>query len=108
MADLTPQTTVVTGTVLTPIAPTVTVGDWVPIGSYVTVRNGSGSSINVTIVVPGNDAYGSARPDPVKAVAAGANTRFGPFPYDLGDPAHSNMINIICSAVATVTLEVTN
>lgn len=107
MADIVPQTTAVTGTVLTAVAPTVTTGDWVPIGSYVTVRNGSGASINVTIANPGNDSYGSAKPDPVKAVGAGVNTRFGPFPYDLGDPAHSSMVNIICSAVASVTLEVT-
>jgi hypothetical protein len=59
MADLTAQTTTVTGTVaLTAVTPTVTVGDWVPIGSYVTVRNASGGSINVTIVTPGNDSYG--------------------------------------------------
>lgn len=108
MADLVPQTTVVTGTVLTPISPTVTVGDWVPIGCRLIVQNGSGSSINVTIVTPGNDAYGSARPDVVTAVAAGAKTAFGPFPYDLGDPAHSSMVNVICSAVATVTLHVVN
>lgn len=108
MADLTAQTTTVTGTVaLTAISPTVTVGDWVPIGSYVTCRNASGGSINFTIVTPGNDSYGQARPDIVQAVAAGAARRFGPFPVDLGDPAHSNMVNVICSAVASVTLEVT-
>jgi hypothetical protein len=108
MADLTAQTTTVTGTVaLTPVTPTVTVGDWVPIGSYVTVRNASGGSINVTIATPGNDSYGQARPDIVQAVAAAAARRFGPFPTDLGDPAHSNMVNLICSAITSVTLEVT-
>lgn len=107
MADLTPQTTTVVGTALTPVTPTATVGDWVPIGAYVTVRNASGSSINVTGVVPGNDPYGTARPDFVTAVANGAAKRFGPMPADMADPAHSNMINLICSAVSSVTLEVT-
>jgi hypothetical protein len=108
MADITPITTTVTGTVaMVPITPTVTVGDWFPIGSYVTVRNGSGGSINFTIVTPGNDSYGQARPDIVQAVAAGAARRFGPFPVDLGDGTHSNMVNGICSSITTITLEVT-
>lgn len=108
MADLTAQTTTVTGTVaLTPVTPTATVGDWVPIGSYVTVRNASGASINVTLMVPGLDTYGQTRPDPIQAVAAGAARRFGPFPVDLGDPTHNNMVNLICSAVTSITLEVT-
>jgi hypothetical protein len=108
MATLTPQTTTVTGSVaLTAITPTVTVGDNVPIGSYVTVRNGSGGSINVTIATPGNDQYGNARPDIVQAVAAGAARRFGPFPADLGDPANGNLVNVLCSSITTITLEVT-
>lgn len=107
MADLTPQTTPVVGAQLTAVTPTATVGDWVPTGAYVTVRNGSGSSINVTLVVPGNDAYGTARPDKVVAVPAGQNWRFGPMPADLSDATHSAMVNVICSATASVTLEVT-
>jgi hypothetical protein len=108
MANLTPQNTTVMGTVaLTAVTPTVTVGDTVPVGSFVTVRNASGGSINVTINKPGNDSYGDARGTHVQAVAAGAARRFGPFPADLGDPANSNLVTLICSAVASVTLEVT-
>lgn len=107
MAALTPQTTTVTGTVaLTAVTPTATVGDTVPVGSYVTVRNGSGGSINVSLVKPGNDAYGDARTNHVQAVAAGAARRFGPMPLDLADPV-TNLVTVICSAVASVTLEVT-
>lgn len=107
MADLTPQSTAVVGTTLTATSPTVTVGDWVPtLSSKVIVHNASGGSINVTVVTPGNDAYGGVRADIVTAVAAGAKALFGPFPLDLGDPAHSGMVNIICSAVASVTLHV--
>lgn len=103
MADLAAQTTVVVGTDLTAYTPTVTVGDWVPLQSQVLIRNGSGAGITVTVVVPGNDPYGTAKPDFTKSVAASAITSLGgPFPYELGDPAHSYMVNIICSAVASV------
>ena len=106
MANLTPQTTSVVGTTLTAYSPTVTVGDTVPIGSKVIVHNASGSSINVTVVTPGNDQYGLARPDIVTAVAAGAKAQFGPFPADLGDATNSYFVTLICSAVASVTLHV--
>lgn len=108
MANLIPQTTVVTGTVLTGYTPTATVGDTVPVGSRLIVHNASGASINVTLVTPGNDQYGQARPDVVTAVAAAAKTAFGPFPYDLGDPANGNLVTVICSATASVTLHVVN
>lgn len=106
MANLVPQATAVGGTTLTQYNPTVTTGDTVPVASQVLIKNGSGSSINVTVVRPGNDTYGLAIPDIVTAVAAGADAIFGPFPYDFGDPANSNLVTIICSAVATVKMEV--
>lgn len=108
MANLTPQTVTVLGTLLTAVAPTATVGDTVPVGSRVTVRNGAGSPINVTLVTPGNDAYGTARPDVVVAVANGTAKAFGPMPADLGDPANSNLVTLICSSITTITLEVTS
>jgi len=104
MANITPQVTAVIGTTLTPISPTATTGDTFPTGTQLYVRNGSGSSINVTIVTPGNDTYGNARPDIVTAVAAGAMAAFGPFPYDLGDPTNSGLVTVICSAVGSVQL----
>jgi hypothetical protein len=107
MANLTPQSTSVIGTSLTLSPATVTVGDTVPVNSKVILRNGSGSSINVTIVTPGNDQYGIARPDVVTAVANGAMYAFGgPFPADLADPANSYLVTLICSAVTSVTLSV--
>jgi hypothetical protein len=105
MAALTPQTTAVIGTTLTPISPTVTTGDTVPIGAKVIVHNASGGSINVTLVTPGNDQYGNSRPDVVTPVAAGAKAQFGPMPIDLADPT-TNVVTVICSAVASVTLHV--
>ncbi|GEP38888.1 hypothetical protein NPS01_25510 [Nocardioides psychrotolerans] len=67
------------------------------------VRNGSAASINVTVAVPGNSRYGPANPDPVIAVAAGATTLIGPFPFDLADPI-DGLVAITYSAVATVTV----
>lgn len=40
--------------------------------TFVVYKNGTAGSINVTISVPGNTSYGVATPDPVIAVAAGA------------------------------------
>lgn len=106
MAALTPQTTAVVGTTLTSYNPTVTVGDTVPIGAKLIVHNASGGSINVTIQTPGNDQYGLARPDIVTAVGPGAKAQFGPMAIDLGDPANSNLVTFVCSAVASVTCHV--
>lgn len=105
MANLTAQTTAVVGTTLTSVAPTAGTGDTVPVGSHAIIRNGSGSSINVTIETPGNDSYGQARPDIVTAVAAGAVAKFGPFPYDLADPI-TGVVKLTCSAITSVELRV--
>ena len=105
MTALTGQVPRVVGTDLTSANPTATTGDTVPVGSKVLVSNGSGSSITVTVVVPGNDTYGSARPDFTKTVAAGALTQLGPFPNDLADPA-TGLVTVICSSVSSVKLYV--
>lgn len=105
MAALTPQVPAVVGTVLNPSTPTATVGDTVPPGCQVLVRNGSGASINVTIKRSFASDYGVARGDVVVAVAAGAMTSFGnPFPADMADPANAGQVTIICSATASVQL----
>jgi hypothetical protein len=105
MATLVPQSAQVLGTDVTMAAASAG-GDKVPVGCHVIIRNGSGSSINVTIATPGNDKYGQARPDIVKAVAAGATTVFRLDQSDLGDPADSNLISLSYSAVTTVTIGV--
>lgn len=65
------------------------------------VVNGSGGSINVTIVVPGTE-YGQARADVVKAVANGARAKIGPLVPDLADPT-TGLISITHSGTASVT-----
>ena len=99
MANLTAQTTQVIGTDLTPVTPTAS--DTVPVGSRLIVRNGSGAGVTITIVTPGNDTYGQARPDIPKTVAAGAVTILGPFGADLADPI-TGVVTITSSAQASV------
>lgn len=67
------------------------------------VRNGSGGSINVTIKVPGNTRFGQAEPDVVVAVPAGAEKVFGPFPRALAASV-DGLVEINYSAVTTVTV----
>lgn len=66
----------------------------------VLVRNGDASSKTVTVDVPGNDKYGSARPNIAFAVPAGAIASLGPFPADLaGD---DGLVALTYSAVTNV------
>ena len=84
---------------------TVTVGDtFAPNGrSFVTVKNGSGGSINVTVAVPGNDDFGNAKPDLVVAVAAATERDIPINRAEFVDPA-TNLVTVVCSAVTTVTI----
>lgn len=70
----------------------------------VLIKNGGGSSINVTLAVPGNTKYGLANPDPVTAVAAGAIGVFGPFGADLADFGTDGLVHLTFSSVTTVTI----
>lgn len=67
------------------------------------VQNASGASVNVTVAVPGNDRYGSPRPDFVIAVGAGAGKLIGPFGDDLKDPSDER-VHVSYSATASVTV----
>lgn len=104
MAVLGYQQVAIAGLAPTLVAATVG-GDQLPTNDRgaLMVKNGSGSSINVTVNVPGNTKYGLANPDPVVAVAAGATELIGPFPSDLADPA-DGLVHITYSAVTTVTV----
>ncbi len=104
MALLTPQQAKPAGQVLT-LAAAGAGGDTFKASRNVAleVRNGSGASITVTVDVPGNDAYGQARPDLAVAVAAAATSVIGPFPSDLEDPA-TGLCKVTYSAVTTVTV----
>jgi len=104
MALLTPATGKATGRALTFTAADAS-GDTVKHrdGVAILVRNGSGSAVTVTVVTPGTDQYGSARPDPTLSVAAGATAVFGPFPADLADPADKT-VKLTTSSQTDVTV----
>jgi hypothetical protein len=65
------------------------------------VKNGSGGSITVTIVTPGNTQYGQADPDVPVAVAAGTEKAIGPFPAGM---AVDGVISITYSGVTSLTV----
>lgn len=90
------------------LAPTFTAaavgGDTMPAGdhNHLRVKNGSGSSINVTIAGNVTCSQGFAHPV-VVPVAAGADETIGPLPAArFGDS--TGTVNITYSAVTTVTV----
>lgn len=101
---LTPVAVTIPGTLVTFTAADVTGNTFSANGrGILLVKNGSGGSINVTVVIPGNDAYGQPRPDVVIAVAAAAEKAIGPFPQDVVDPATGSIL-VTYSAVTSVTV----
>lgn len=110
MALLAPQYAKVSGTAIT-FASAAGGGDTLApnSSSVLHVKNGSGSPINVTVVVPGNDEFGTARPDIVVAVAAGAHTMIGPLLSPLLPDPSTGLIGITYSSATSVTVaHVTN
>lgn len=108
MATLTATQATVQGTAIN-YAPAGAGGDKFGPGArrHFRVKNGGGSAITATVVVPGNTKYAQANPDITSAsIAAGAEFCFGPFPDDLGDPADSGLISVTYSGVTSVTVVV--
>lgn len=73
-------------------------------GTFVIIRNGSGSSTTATITVPGNTTYGVANPVKTKAVAAGADVPIPLLP-EYVDPADGR-VAIVCSPTTTISIAV--
>lgn len=69
---------------------------------FLVVKNGSGASINVTIVTPGTLPSGDAYPDKVYAVAA-AGERWIPLISDFKDSSIGGQATVNYSATASVT-----
>lgn len=104
MATLTKITPAITGTTYALVAASgggdkFTPGD----NTYFHVNNGGGSSITVTVDVPGNTKYQQAAPDVAVTVANGAQKIIGPFPADLAG-ASDGLISITYSGVTSVTV----
>jgi hypothetical protein len=67
------------------------------------VKNGSGSTITVTMIVPGNTKYGIANPDPTFAVTAGNTAYIGTLPSDLANPS-TGLVDFTYSGVTSLTV----
>lgn len=65
------------------------------------VKNGSGASITVTLVIPGNTEFGQATPDVAITIAAGAERAIA-LPKGAADS--TNTISFTYSAVTSVTV----
>jgi hypothetical protein len=104
MATLGYQTPKTSGTTVNFVA-CASGGDKIPARGRgcVLVKNGDASSKTVTVAVPGNDSYGSARPDFSVVVAAGATVAIGPFDSDLEDPTDS-LVHLTYSAVTSLSI----
>lgn len=71
-------------------------------GYYLIVRNGAGSSMTVTITVPGNLPTGDAYPDKVYTVAATTGEEWIPLLPVYTDPT-DRLAHIAYSSTTTVT-----
>jgi hypothetical protein len=65
------------------------------------VKNGGTATRTVTVVAPGNTAYGQADPDIPVPVAVGAEVAIGPFP---GGLAVEGVVSVTYDAVTSVTV----
>lgn len=100
MAIVAQKVGVLAGTAPTFAAPSAS--ETVTVGSILVVKNGSASSINVTLVTPGTLETGDAYPDKVVAVPAGAE-RWIPVGGVFMDPV-SRVASVTFSATASVTV----
>lgn len=107
MADLNPQTVKIEGTAPT-LVPANGGGDDCQAGDsvFLMVKNGSGASVTVTVVVPGSE-FGQPLADVPVVVAAGATSFIGPLVQPLSDPT-THKVSWTYSSVTTVTVAVLN
>lgn len=66
-------------------------------------KNLDSTATVVTLVTPGTDKYGSARPDPTFSIPAAGVAVLGPFPTDLADPS-TGLVTFTYSKVVTFTV----
>jgi hypothetical protein len=102
MTFLAPQQIAVTGTTIAYVAASAGGDSASPDDrTFLRVKNGSGASINVTLIVPGS-TYGQANPDPVIAVPAAGEVSID-LPPGMADPA-SGLVSWTYSLATTVTV----
>lgn len=106
MATRTAQAIVVAGTTPTYHSATATTGDKVLANSrtFVHIKNGSGSSITVTVSGAGQTSYLVDNPDKVYTVAG--TDAWIPMLPEYGDPEDGRLVRFVCSSVSSVTFAV--
>lgn len=107
MALLTVQT--ILGSGITPSYSAVAASDTIAITddrTFLQVKNASGTIDTVTIVIPGNDQFGSAIPDPTVSVAITTGDKMIALSPAMADPAtglitvtHSQTTSVTCALV---------
>jgi hypothetical protein len=70
--------------------------------TFLIVKNASGTSDTVTLVIPGNDVFGSAIPDPTVSVPITTGERWIPITPAMADPA-TGLVTVTHSQTASVT-----
>jgi hypothetical protein len=70
--------------------------------TFLHVKNASGTQDTVTIVIPGNDQFGSAIPDPTVVVPITTGDRMIPLTPAMADPS-TGLITVTHSQTASVT-----
>lgn len=100
MALLTQQSLAVTGTTATYSAVSASDSVTPDSGQLLHVKNGSGASVTVTVVIPGT-TWGQANPDIAVTVGAGAD-KFIPL-YPAQADASTGLITVTYSATTSIT-----
>lgn len=70
--------------------------------TFLHVKNASGTADTVTIVIPGNDQFGSAVPDPTVTVPITSGDRMIPILPTMADPA-TGLVTVTHSQTTSVT-----
>lgn len=104
MATLTTNAISISGQAA-PLVPAAAGGDAAHPGdhAFLTVNNGGGAPVDVTLTPRGRDDFGRVEAPIVVTVAAGATSRIGPLTHALVDPA-TKLVPIAYSAVTAVTV----
>ena len=106
MATLTAADIARTGVDVAGVTPGGSGDEWANTGKeFIEVKNGSGSSITVTLDIK-STVDGAAVTDPSFTVAAGVTKAAGPFPTGIYNDSSTGRAKATCSATTDVTIKV--
>lgn len=102
MALVNPQTGNTNGGAAITFATPTTSETFVPGNNIYYLVLTAGTGITTTLVVPGNDRYGQARPDVSYSIGTNSNRLIGPLTSDLADSS-TGLVTITHSVTTAVT-----